>query len=99
MCEMKVIYFGPASFFCNVILCEQHRQVKVNTDNFYVTAACSVGSLCALESCVCWKFLPASATHNLNPSRTRRNVRNRVTLPHSQMFNPYPSRKCLIRRF
>jgi len=30
MCEIKVIYLGPRPFVCNIILCEQHRQVHVN---------------------------------------------------------------------
>jgi len=33
MCEMKVIYFGLGPFVCNVILCEQDKQVNINTDN------------------------------------------------------------------
>jgi len=51
MYEIKVIYLGPRPFICNVTPCEQHRQLNVKTDNCYVVAAFSVGSLCALKFC------------------------------------------------
>jgi len=46
VCERKVIYLGPRPFVCDVILCEQHRQVNLNTDSCYVTAAFSIVSYC-----------------------------------------------------
>jgi len=47
MCEIKGINFGPRLFICNVILCEKHRQLNVNTNDCYVIVAFSVRFFCA----------------------------------------------------
>jgi len=56
----KAIYSGPRPFICNVIPREQHRQVNVKTDNCYVVAAFSDGSLCAWSSARVEHFCPLS---------------------------------------
>jgi len=82
-------------FICNVKPCEQRASKRENRQ--LLRDSCfSVASLCALES-KNWKFLPAPAPHNLNPARTSKNMRNRVTLAHPQTSNPqilnlHPSR-------
>jgi len=44
---------GPSPFFFNAILCEQHRQVNVKTDNRYIMIAFSIGGYCTQDLWYC----------------------------------------------